>query len=143
VQRVIDAPRVDVFAAWTSPDALRQWWGPGDFTCPSASVDLRRGGRYRLVMIAPDGTEMVVAGEYREVTPPERLVYTWRWESGPPAGAEESVVTVDFHDLGASTRIVLRHESFPEGHDESLYRLGWDGGLQKLDRTVCGRTSNA
>src|SRR5436190_803673 len=81
---------------------LEQGWGPGEFTTPHAGVDLRPGGKYVLVMQLPGGDPMRLAGRYREVEPPERLVYTWRWESGNP-DTTESVVTVEFHDLDGRT----------------------------------------
>lgn len=56
ITRIIDAPREDVFRAWTEPDEIRRWWGPGEFTCPEAEVDLRPGGEYRLAMQPTEGT---------------------------------------------------------------------------------------
>jgi uncharacterized protein YndB with AHSA1/START domain len=83
IVRLIDAPRDEVFHAWTDPEQLRLWWGPGEFTCPEAEVDLRPGGRYRLVMQPTAAEPFVLGGSYREVAAPERLVYTWRRETGP------------------------------------------------------------
>ena len=68
--RTFAAPRDKVYAAWTEPEHLKQWWGPEGFVSPSAEIDLRVGGRYRAGMRAPDGTEMAVVGEYTEITPP-------------------------------------------------------------------------
>jgi uncharacterized protein YndB with AHSA1/START domain len=143
VARTIDAPRDQVFAAWTRQETLRQWWGPGGFTCPEATVDLRPGGQYRLVMQASGGMTMVVSGTYREVVAPSRLVYTWRWESGPPAVGGESEVTVVFRDLGGRTEVVVTHRAFPEGHGPDMYRSGWEEGLEKLEQTVSGRSAHA
>ena len=129
---VVDAPRADVFRAWTDPEELQAWWGPGAFTTPSASVDLRPGGRYELVMQPPGGdTRFVLAGEYREVRPPERLVYTWRWEVGVP-DPRESLVTVEFRDLGARTEVVLVHDNFVGPGPLEPYVTGWESGLEKL-----------
>jgi uncharacterized protein YndB with AHSA1/START domain len=136
ITRVIDAPRAQVFRAWTDPDELRRWWGPGEFTCPEAHVDLRPGGRYRLVMQPTAGEPMVVGGTYREVEPPVRLVYTWRWESGPPAGESESLVTVEFRDLGERTEVFLTHSEFPPEHGPAPYQLGWEGGLDKIEQLL-------
>ncbi len=80
--------------AWTEPDQIRQWWGPGEFTCPKAEVDLRPGGSYRLAMQPTAGEAFIVGGTYREVEPPTRLVYTWRWEMGPAADGSESLVMI-------------------------------------------------
>ena len=75
---VFDAPRDVVFAAWTEPERLKQWWGPGFFETVFAEVDLRPGGRYELLL---EPGSMRLMGEFREVRPPRRLVYTWRWAS--------------------------------------------------------------
>ena len=65
VRRVIAASQERVFRSWTEPEQLKRWWGPGGFSCPAAEVDLRPGGTYRLVMLAPGGApEMSVTGTY-------------------------------------------------------------------------------
>jgi uncharacterized protein YndB with AHSA1/START domain len=143
VVRTIDAPREDVFRAWTDPEQLRRWWGPGEFACPEAEVDLRPGGAYRLVMQPAAGDPFVVGGVYREVEPPERLVYTWRWETGPAADGSESLVTVEFLDRGASTELVLTHTEFPAAHGSAPYRMGWEGGLDKFERLFAGSAVDA
>lgn len=133
--RIIPAPRERVFRAWTDPEQLRRWWGPGRFTTPHAEVDLRPGGGYVLVMQPPDGTPMRLAGTYREVRPPERLVYTWRWEGGFPESGE-TLVEVNFRDRGDQTEVIVVHRGFPEGSPRDPYRLGWEGGLDKLASTL-------
>jgi uncharacterized protein YndB with AHSA1/START domain len=132
ISRIIESPREHVFRAWTQPEQLREWWGPGEFRCPEAEVDLRPGGSYRLVMQPTAGDPFVVGGTYREVEPPARLVYTWRWESGPAADGSESLVTVEFNERGERTELVLTHTEFPATHGPAPYRMGWEGGLDKL-----------
>jgi uncharacterized protein YndB with AHSA1/START domain len=143
IVRTIEAPRADVFRAWTDPDELRRWWGPGEFTCPEAQVDLRPGGSYRLVMQPTAGEAMVLAGPYREVEPPARLVYTWRWETGPAADGSESLVTVEFHDRGERTELVLTHSEFPASHGPAPYQMGWEGGLVKFEALLRGSAVDA
>ena len=133
ITRIIDAPQDDVFRAWTEPDQIRRWWGPGEFTCPEAEVDLRPGGSYRFAMQPTAGDPFIVAGTYREVDAPARLVYTWRWETGPAADGSESLVSVEFHARGAQTELVLTHTEFPEAHGPAPYKMGWDGGLDKFE----------
>src|SRR2546422_7814419 len=89
LQRTFQAPREKVFQAWTRPEDLKRWSAPGDLTTPVAEVDLRVGGRYRIDMRAPDGTLHRVTGTYREVDPPNRLVYTWQGETTPGATRSE------------------------------------------------------
>lgn len=136
IERLIDAPREEVFRAWTDPEVLSRWWGPGEFTTAHAEVDLRPGGEYLLIMQPPEGDAMHLGGTFHEVVAPERLVYSWRWARGWPDPAE-SIVTVEFEDLGERTRVVLIHgglEDSPAG--PGPYRMGWDSGLDKLAATL-------
>jgi len=86
-------------------------------------------------MQPPVGEPLLLAGTFREVTPPERLVYTWRWEGGVPE-SRESVVVVEFHDLGGETEVVLTHHGLPPGRALKPYRDGWESGLDKLGRAL-------
>ncbi len=129
LKRIIKAPRGEVFRAWTDPNALTQWFGPRGYATPSADIDLRPGGTYRLAMKKlPDGDLFYLTGSYREVRPPERLVYTWRWEAEP----HETLVTVEFRDFGASTEIVLTHEFFPDQERRDGHEHGWGGCFERL-----------
>src|SRR5438445_13670197 len=111
LQRTFQAPREKVFQAWTRPEDLKRWSAPGDLTTPVAEVDLRVGGRYRIDMRAPDGTLHRVTGTYREVDPPNRLVYTWQWETTP--GATETLVTVAFHDRAGPAGAQVSRDGHP------------------------------
>jgi uncharacterized protein YndB with AHSA1/START domain len=143
ITRVIDAPQAEVFRAWTDPEQLRRWWGPGEFTCPEADVDLRPGGSYRLVMQPTAGDPFVLGGTYREIEPPTRLVYTWRWETGPAADGSESLVCVEFNARGDQTELVLTHSEFPASHGPAPYEMGWQGGLDKFQALLEGSSIGA
>jgi uncharacterized protein YndB with AHSA1/START domain len=138
VRRTIAASRERVFRSWTEPEQLHRWWGPGGFTCPDAVVDVQPGGTYPLVMQAPgDGPVMSVTGTYREVEPPELLVYTWRWDTGPAASHHESLVRAEFTELAdGRTEVTITHDRFPPGHDAWPYRSGWEEGMKKLAALV-------
>ena len=86
---------------------------------------------------APDGTLHRVTGTYREVDPPNRLVYTWQWETTP--GATETLVTVEFHDRAGRTEIVLIHERLPDAEARARHEQGWNGCFEKLGVLVEGR----
>jgi uncharacterized protein YndB with AHSA1/START domain len=109
VVRVLDAPREEVWKAWTEPDELACWWGPrGWSTAPSdVTIDVRPGGIMRVRSVSDDdGAEMITTGVFREVTEPERLAFEESSEDAWHEGAD-SVVT--FSDLGAGrTEMVLR-----------------------------------
>jgi uncharacterized protein YndB with AHSA1/START domain len=125
---VFDAPREAVFAAWTNPEQLKRWWGPGFFETVAAELDLRPGGRYELLL---EPGSMRLAGEFREVVPPQRLVYTWRWIEGVP-DTRESLVTVEFRELDGRTEVVLVHDNFVGPGPVEMYDEGWRSGLEKL-----------
>jgi uncharacterized protein YndB with AHSA1/START domain len=131
VSRLLNAPRDEVFRAWTDPERIKQWWGPIGMSTPAAQVDLRPGGAYRFVMEAPEGPTLVVAGSYREVTPPSRLVYTWHWENGIPDSLE-TLVTVEFDERGAQTEIRITHGGFPAEGAAPQYQVGWEEALARL-----------
>lgn len=132
LRRMIDGPVEAVFRAWTDPQTLALWWGPPNFTTPVAELDVRPGGAYRLVMRSPDGAqELRVHGVYREVEPPRRLVFSWRWEDGVP-DAMESLVTVELHPRGEQTELVLTHGGFTDDEAARPYGDGWESSLPKL-----------
>jgi uncharacterized protein YndB with AHSA1/START domain len=135
LRRVIRAPREDVFAAWTEPELLKQWWGPGPVTCPEAEVDLREGGGYRIANREPDGNIIWISGTFRTVRAPEELVYTWRLED---AAGEPTLVRVSFlpHDEG--TELVLTHERFAVEAVRDMHLQGWNGCIDKLAAMLAG-----
>jgi uncharacterized protein YndB with AHSA1/START domain len=134
IRRTIPARPERVFRAWTDPAALRRWSCPVGFTVASAEVDLRVGGAYRVAMLPPDQSEASVAyGTYREIDPPRRLVYTWQWEHGEMG---ETLVTVEFRDLGSETEVVLVHELFPAADVRDLHNQGWVSCLDHLEQAL-------
>ena len=133
--RTFVAPRERVFREWTDPEALKRWFGPVGYSTPSPEVDLRVGGQYRLAMRnLPDGDIFYLTGAYREVRPPEKLVYTWRWESELELG--ETLLTVEFRNLGNSTDVVVTHELFPTEKARDDHDKGWNSCLDRLAQAL-------
>jgi uncharacterized protein YndB with AHSA1/START domain len=128
IRRLIPAARQRVFDAWTHAKELDRWSAPSPMT-PKAEVDLRVGGRYRITMRGPDGIERRVGGVYRVIEPPTKLVYTWKWEE---SAMPDSVVTVEFHDRGKSTEVVLRHEGLVDPDSRARHEHGWKSCLDNL-----------
>jgi uncharacterized protein YndB with AHSA1/START domain len=91
LERVLRAPRPLVFRMHAEPDLLAQWWGPKGFSAPSIELDVRVGRGYRIAMQPPDGDRFFLLGEFREVNPVTRLVYTFRWEPPDPDDRETVV----------------------------------------------------
>jgi uncharacterized protein YndB with AHSA1/START domain len=134
IRRTFSAPRQRVFEAWTRPEELKRWAGPGRMETPLCEVDLRVGGQYRLHMRGPDGVEFQVFGTYREIDPPRRLVYTWSTER--TNDVVDSVITVEFLDRGGATEVVLRHANLPSAESRERHTKGWIGCLDKLATVV-------
>lgn len=129
LSRIIRAPREKVFAAWTEPEKLKRWWGPGPVSCPEAHIDLREGGAYRLANLHTDGSVTWISGRFERVRPPEELVYTWSVSilSGSP-----TLVRVKFLPHTEGTELVLTHERFAVEAVRDMHLEGWNGCLDKL-----------
>jgi len=132
VRRTVAAARERVFRAWTDAEEFRKWWGPPGYSTPSADIDLRAGGRYRIAMKSPGGEVLHLTGVFREVRPPDKLVYTWNWEGTRGEHMGETLVTVEFLDRGRSTEIVVTHEGFPNDERRDGHQQGWLGCLDRL-----------
>lgn len=130
VSRVIKADRETVFRAWTEPEQLKHWSCPEGMGVAEAQVDLSVGGRYRLRMESPEGETHTAYGVYRVIEPPGRLVYTWDWEE---ESMGETLVTVEFNDLGGSTEVVINHELFPNPEAKGDHEKGWTSCLNRLE----------
>jgi uncharacterized protein YndB with AHSA1/START domain len=126
-----------VWRAWTDPEAIKRWWGPdaGD-RVSLAQLDVRVGGRYRIVFGGPQGTEHEVQGVYREVVPNRRLVFTWTWPNSTPE--RESLVTIVFKAAGGGTELDFRHEQFLDEAARDGHQRGWSGAFDKLEQFLRG-----
>jgi len=135
ITRTFDAPRAKGFEAWTTPEMLKQWFAPNEaFLIPIANVDLKVGGTYRIGMKPPDTESLHTAtGVYREIKPPEKLVFTWSWEGEDPMN---TLVTVEFRELGNATEVMLKHEFFPNTETRNKHSEGWIGCLEQLRKQI-------
>ena len=133
MERVLPADRETVFRCWTDPKHLARWFGPtSEHSTPIADIDLRVGGRFRFGMKKGGDSEAhIVGGIYQEISPPKKLVFTWAWETSvqPP---DETLVTIEFHEIGNQTRLVLIHERFPHAKMQDQHGEGWNGCLDRL-----------
>ena len=124
IERTVDAPVERVFEAWTSEEVLRRWLhGKPDWETPTAEVDLRVGGRIRIVMRDPaDGSEAGATGEYQVVEPPRSLVFTWVWDDQPD---QPQLIELEFSELDGRTTVRMTNSAIPtDGRLESQER-GW------------------
>jgi uncharacterized protein YndB with AHSA1/START domain len=132
---VLDAPRERIFSALTEPARLAVWWGPHGFTTPHAELDLNVGGRYRFTMQPPEGEPFHLSGEFLEIDPPSRLVYTFRWEE-PDPDDRETVVVLSLAAVGDATEVSLWQGEFATEARLALHRGGWTDSLAKLRELV-------
>jgi uncharacterized protein len=132
--RVIKAPRARVFAAWTTPADILQWFGPDTCRALAADMDLRPGGKYHLRLHTENFGEIGLSGVYREVRPPAKLVCTWNWSGNPKLDAGESQVSVDFLERGEGTEVQITHEFLPSEESKEDHKHGWNGCLDKLEK---------
>lgn len=130
--RVFSAPPEEVFEAWTDPEQVTEWLCPGEGVVAKARLDLRVGGRFRIVMRIDD-KDWVHTGEYREIDFPRRLVFTWISEA---TDHHESVVTVELRDKGEKTEMTLIHEGLPGRDAEDRHRSGWTSIFGRLERHI-------
>jgi uncharacterized protein YndB with AHSA1/START domain len=140
VERVFDAPRDRVFAAYTDPELIPLWWGPRSTTTIVEELDPRAGGTWRFRARNEDGSEVVFRGVFREVAVPERIVQTFEWDGMP---GHVSVETANFEDLGDRTRVVstsIFHT--PEERDgmlESDMERGMNETYARLDELLAAQ----
>jgi uncharacterized protein YndB with AHSA1/START domain len=134
IERRYDAAPERVWQAWTDPQALSRWFGPGDEgSVTQADLDVRPGGRYTIAFRTQDGEEHRVSGVYKEVDKPRKLSFSWAWQSTPQ---RVSFVTVRLEADGAGTRMSFRHERFFDQAARDNHQRGWTATIAKLDRLL-------
>lgn len=135
LKRVFPASAPVIFAALSEPTELARWWGPEGFSVPSLAFQARVGGSYRIEMQPPEGEAFHLAGEFREVSPPSRLAYTFAWEPPDPDDVE-TVVALSLQDLGGSTEVSLEQGPFKTEARRALHRDGWTESFDRLARLI-------
>ncbi|HEX3939416.1 MAG TPA: SRPBCC domain-containing protein [Xanthobacteraceae bacterium] len=131
LKRRLNAAPAKVFAAWTDPEKVKHWMGPGEVKVLRVESDPRPGGNFRWVMRSPDGETHDVSGVYREVVPDRKLVFTWAWVTTPE---RESLVTVDIKPDGDGSLLTLTHEQFFDEDARDRHQGGWSGALDKMEK---------
>lgn len=143
ITRTLDAPRQDVWAAWTDAEQFAAWWGPKGFTTTVPRLDVRPGGTYHYCMQSPDGTDYWATGQYLEVDAPRHLLMTDHFADaegnvvpashyGLPDRIGTSHIEVTFEEAGGgATRLTLRHTGLT-GEDHAGATQGWTEMVDKL-----------
>src|SRR6266480_3911864 len=134
IKRFINAPRARVYAAWTDPAQLKQWWGPEGVQTRNFTSDARVGGKYRWDLLNQEGEEMTVFGEYRELVPEKKIVFTWQWDDDEAWENRTSVVTIEFFEHRGGTELRLKHEQLPSEESRDRHNEGWNSLLDRLEQ---------
>lgn len=134
LERLLPADPERVFDAWTQPELFVKWWGPEGFTIPEHALDVSPNGRWRTVMLAPDGARHIVSGVYRAIDRPERLVFTWGWEDENGNRGHESEVELTLAAAGSGTHLHLVHRKIADAESRDSHREGWISTLNDLER---------
>lgn len=129
IKKTISAPVGKVFNAWVDPDVMCQWMGPGEVKCKNVDIDFSVGGSYAIHMVSNEGDHIAV-GTYKEIVLNEKLQYTWTWQN---SDTPDTLVTIEFRDVGASTELTLIHEQFASADARDHHEQGWIGCLVKLE----------
>ena len=132
-ERTFDAPREQVWKAFTDPDLIPRWWGPHG-TTTVAQMDVRPGGGWRYISRAPDREDVAFYGEYLEIEPPDRFKWTFLFDV-EGLGAQGGPETFTFEDVDGGTKVTARsHFGSVEQIEGALSTGMVKGGLETWDR---------
>ncbi len=144
LSRRFKAPRERVFAAFSSAAAMQQWFGCGPPHVIECSTDFRVGGGYRISSYNPETSTAVVAvGVYREIIPPAKIAFTWKWENDEEWADCESLVTFEFKAVGDETELHLTQTGFPSEDSCQKHTYGWTSCLGKLEALLAAAPTSA
>ena len=131
IERLIDAPRDFVFRTWVDPRMGLVWWGPADTPATHVQIDLRIGGQWSGRLRSPDGRELRQKGVFREIVPPERLVFTFVWEDASGRG-QESLVSLHFTEEAGRTRLTLNERPFRSRAVRDANVVEWSEAIDRF-----------
>ena len=140
ISRIFDGPRELVFRMWTEPEHLARWGGPKDTTFTIIRMDVRPGGTYRFNMKGVNGTDHWSQGIYREIVPPERLVFTTAWTDaeGNPT-SPDTLLTLIFEQHEGKTKLTLHQTGFESVSSRDSHRQGYLSTLERLEEYLAAR----
>lgn len=129
INRHIKAPIHQVYEAWTTPEIMCKWMGPGNVVCEKIIMDVNIGGRYELHMKTDDGMKIAI-GEYRVIEENKCLEFTWEWDD---SDFKDSIVKISFEDKNGETLLTLNHDHLPSAESASHHNQGWSSSIDKLE----------
>lgn len=136
IERVFNAPRELVFRAWTDLEHVRKWFGPKDHPATHVTMDVRPGGRWRACLRSTEtGHNLWLGGVYREIVPPERLIFTFAWEEEGERGLE-TLVEITLVERDSKTHMTFRQTPFQSDGERDGHRGGWSSSFDRLDELL-------
>jgi uncharacterized protein YndB with AHSA1/START domain len=133
ITRVFDAPRSLVYKAWTEPEHMIHWLGPEGFSSKILKSELKVGGTYRFHMRDPQGGDHWQQGIFREIVPPQKLVFTYEWaDAHGRATRPQTIVTITLDELDGKTRMTLRQGRFESVTARDDHQGGWASSFNRL-----------
>jgi uncharacterized protein YndB with AHSA1/START domain len=120
-----------IFDAWTKPELLTKWMGPGNVTCVKFECDLCIGGQYEMHMQTDDEGLVIAYGEYKEIEINKKLSFTWSWQHNE---VEDTLVTISFNETNSGTELILEHFNLPNQEMSERHEMGWNGCIEKLEQ---------
>ena len=136
IVRFINVPADRVYDAWTDPAQLRRWFGPENVRTRKITADVRVGGKYRWDLTSPEGEEMSAFGEYKELVPGKKIVFTWQWDDDEAWENRTSIVAIELFERWGGTELRLRHEQLPSQESRDRHNEGWNSLLDRLEQFV-------
>ena len=112
LERFIPSSPEDLFALWIEPEQLARWWAPEGYEAAVHDLDVRPGGRWRIVLRGAGGREIAMGGVFQIVEPSRRLAFSWAWDEAPATPSDVTQVTASFEPVPGGTRLVLEHQNF-------------------------------
>ena len=143
IRRTFAAPRALVFKAWTEPQHLAQWSCPRGFSIAENRGELRVGGGFAATMRSPEGTEHRVQGVYREIAPPERLVFTHAWLDASGTPGPQTLVSVTLVERNGATEMTFHQGVFESQASRDGHREGWSSSFERLEQLLTGLSRDA
>jgi uncharacterized protein YndB with AHSA1/START domain len=137
IERTFDAPAEDVFDAWTNVEVIKRWFRPASgWQEPSAEVDLRVGGKVRVVMRDPDGQPVEARGEYTLIERPNRLAFTWTFDDDP---SNQQMIELEFTEQDGVTTVLFVNSDISEERRRDQQYDGWSTCFDEMERVLASK----
>lgn len=139
ITRIFDAPREVVYDAWADPEQIVKWCCPDNYHVTFRQGDHKAGGAYSTGMKGEEDRELIYGGEYLEMNPPEKLVFTHKWVDSPEYTYPHTTCVVELKDLDGKTEMHFTQTGFNVVAEREGHRSGWTQIFEKLNKELIGR----